>query len=916
MPTIYIDGKSFEVAEGRNLLHAALSLGLDVPYFCWHPALGSVGACRQCAVKQFLDESDTAGKIVMACMTPAVEGARFSIDDAEARAFRAQVIEWLMLNHPHDCPVCDEGGECHLQDMTLMTGHVYRRYRFRKRTFRNQDLGPFIHHEMNRCIECYRCVRFYRDYAGGRDLDVFAAHDHVYFGRHQDGPLESPFSGNLVEVCPTGVFTDKTLKRHYTRKWDLATAPSVCTHCSLGCNTLPGERYGTLRRVQNRYHHEVNGYFLCDRGRYGYEFVNSPRRLRRALVHAPGGRLEPLSAGAALERARTLLLAGARLIGIGSPRASLEANFALRSLVGPECFSNGMSRAEAALVRRGLELLEEGPARSPSLADAERATAVLVLGEDLLATGPRLALALRQAALQEPRQAAAALGIPLWLDASVRDAVQEKKGPFFLATATRTGLEDLATEAFHGPPAELARLGFAVAHALDPRQPEPPALAREVSELAARIARALSEAARPLVVAGTSLGSLPLLEAAGAVAAALSRPRCPAALALVTPEANSLGAALLGSSGIEGAFAAVEAGAVDAAVILENDIGRRAPAREVAAFFARLAHVIAIDSVETDTVRRAALALPAASFAEADGTFVSSEGRAQRFFQVFAAPGDVEESWRWLRDLMLVRGRAEGLPLAEVEGWHGLDDLLASLARSVPRLAAVRDAAPPASFRRAGRSIPRQPHRYSGRTALHAGETVHEPKPPSDPDAPLAFSMEGFPGRVPSALLPRYWAGGWNSVQALNKFQSEVGGPLEEPWSGVRLLEPAAPESAGSAPRVLPDEALARFEPRRGEWLLLPIHHLFGSEELSLLAPAVAARAPVPYVALHPDDAAAIGLAAQDEALLALDGAERRLPVELREDVARGTAGLPAGLPELAGVELPAWSRLSAGGRR
>ena len=109
---------------GENLLHACLSLGLDLPYFCWHPALGSVGACRQCAVKQFRDENDTRGKLVMACMTPAADGTRISIDDPEASEFRAGVIEWLMVNHPHDCPVCDEGGECHLQDMTVMTGHT------------------------------------------------------------------------------------------------------------------------------------------------------------------------------------------------------------------------------------------------------------------------------------------------------------------------------------------------------------------------------------------------------------------------------------------------------------------------------------------------------------------------------------------------------------------------------------------------------------------------------------------------------------------------------------------------------------------------------------------------------------------------------------------------------------------------
>ena len=168
--TIYVEGKPHQVEEGKNLLDACLSLGYDIPYFCWHPAMHSVGACRQCAVKQFRDEKDTRGRIVMSCMTPAADGTRISINDPEAVKFRASVIEWLMTNHPHDCPVCDEGGECHLQDMTVMTGHSYRRFRSRKRTHRNQYLGPFVNHEMNRCIACYRCVRFYNDYAGGEGL--------------------------------------------------------------------------------------------------------------------------------------------------------------------------------------------------------------------------------------------------------------------------------------------------------------------------------------------------------------------------------------------------------------------------------------------------------------------------------------------------------------------------------------------------------------------------------------------------------------------------------------------------------------------------------------------------------------------------------------------------------------------------
>ena len=211
-------------------------------------------------------------------------------------------------------------------------------------------------------------------------------HNHVYFGRHEDGVLESEFSGNLVEVCPTGVFTDKTFKHHYTRKWDLQTAPSVCVHCGLGCNTIPGERYGVLRRIRNRYNHEVNGYFLCDRGRFGYEFVNSPRRIRRATVAPAEGRpLRPVMREDAISIRRPSGCGTAeRVIGIGSPRASLEANFALRTLVGAERFCSGMSERDGRDMAAVLRILRSGPARSPSLAQiAEPPMRSSSLGEDV-----------------------------------------------------------------------------------------------------------------------------------------------------------------------------------------------------------------------------------------------------------------------------------------------------------------------------------------------------------------------------------------------------------------------------------------------------------------------------------------------------------------------------------------------------
>jgi NADH-quinone oxidoreductase subunit G len=896
-------GEPHEVEEGQNLLQACLSLGFNLPYFCWHPAMGSVGACRQCAVKQFKDEKDTHGKIVMACMTPVQDGTRISIDDPEVREFRASVIEWLMINHPHDCPVCDEGGECHLQDMTVMTGHNYRRHRFRKRTHRNQDLGTFIHHEMNRCIQCYRCLRFYCDVAGGRDFNVFACHDHVYYGRHRDGILENEFSGNLVEICPTGVFTDKSLKQHYTRKWDLQTAPSVCVHCAVGCNTVPGERYGVLRRVRNRYHHEVNGYFLCDRGRYGYEFVNSQQRILRPLVRGQGGEgLTPVTREAALDRAASILRAGGGVIGIGSPRASLEANFALREWVGADRFHLGLSEKEHLLLEETLKILQNGPAPAASLRDAARADAVLVLGEDVTNTAPMLALALRRRIPSDALERADELHIEPWQDAALREVIQGKKAPLFIAATGPTRLDDAATGLCRAAPDELARLGFAVAAALADGPARVPDLAEDQVRTVEEIAQALKSARRPLIVSGSGCGTVSVIQAAANVAWALCAGGREARLAFALPECNTLGLGLLGGKRLDEAFRAVRQGEADTLIILENDLYRRVEASVLEGTLSAARHVIVIDHLESPTCGKGDVVLPAATFAEATGTLVSQEGRAQRFFQVFTREGDIQASWRWLRDLMSASGRSGVRP------WGGVDDLLSAMAETVPVLAPAAEVAPPASFRVLGKKIPRQPHRYTGRTAMRANISVHEPKPPQDPDSALAFSMEGYEGRPPGSLTPRFWEPGWNSVQALNKFQSEVGGPLRGGDPGRRLIEPPQGQAAPYF-----REAPGPFAAEDGTWLVVPLYHIFGSEELSVHTRAIAQRAPGPYLAMNSQDAQSLKAAEGDVIELAFGKTVHRLPVLSVRSLPRGLAGIPVGLPGLEGLNLPAWGRIHPG---
>ena len=899
MATIFVDGRSYDVDGSDNLLRACLSLGLDIPYFCWHPALGSVGACRACAVKQYANADDKRGRIVMSCMTPSTDNTFISIDDDEAKAFRKSVVEWLMTNHPHDCPVCEEGGHCHLQDMTVMTGHNKRRYRFTKRTHQNQDLGPFINHEMNRCIACYRCDRYYKDYAGGQDFGVYGAHDNLYFGRETDGVFESEFSGNLIEVCPTGVFTDRTHSDRYNRKWDMQFAPSVCQQCSVGCNISPGERYGELRRIENRYHGEINHYFLCDRGRFGHGYVNRKDRPRQPW-HILGETKKLLTVDEALDSAASALRGCKRVIGIGSPRASLEANFALRQCVGEANFFTGINGAEQALIQLVQQILEKTPARIPALREMEEADAVFVLGEDVTQTAPRVALALRQAVKNKGLQLAADNKISHWQAAGVKDVAQTEKSPLFITSFADTRLDDIAEQCWKAPADDMARLGFAVAHLLDAEAPAVDGLTQEERVLASRIAEALLSAKHPLLVSGTGAGSAAVIEATANIALALCKKGVSVALAFCLPEVNSLGVAMLGGASLDAGLSALSSGEADGVVIVENDIFRRADTAFVDSALSRTKVIVTVDHQQTQTVAKSHFVLPAASFAEGDGTMISMEGRAQRYFQVYDPnyydPDClINESWRWLYALHTTLER-------RMACWTQFDDITEECAQAIPSLARILEASPNASYRVKGLKIARAPRRYSGRTAMRANLSVHEPRSSQDSDSALAFSMEGYMGpNEDASYVPFAWAPGWNSPQAWTKFQDEVGGHLRSGDSGVRLIEPDE-NSAQQYFSDIPDP----FVVQSGYWQVQPLYHIFGSDELSTQAPAVQSMLTGAYVALCAEDASKIGVKENSNVRVILGDRTLSLRLKVNNSLRAGCVGLSAGtsgMPPLLGIK-------------
>ena len=781
-----------------------------------------------------------------------------------------------------------------------MTGHSFRRYRFTKRTHRNQDLGPFISHEMNRCIACYRCVRYYKDYADGTDLGVYGAHDNVYFGRPEDGTLESEFSGNLVEICPTGVFTDKTHSERYNRKWDMQFAPSICQQCSIGCNISPGERYGELRRIENRYNGTVNHYFLCDRGRFGYGYVNLKDRPRQP-VQRRGDDFITLNAEQAMQGAADILRQSKKVIGIGSPRASVESNFALRELVGEENFYTGIAHGEQERLQLALKVLREGGIYTPALREIESYDAVLVLGEDVTQTGARVALAVRQAVKGKAREMAAAQKVADWQIAAILNIGQRAKHPLFVTNVDDTRLDDIAAWTYRAPVEDQARLGFAIAHALDNSAPAVDGIEPELQSKIDVIVQALAGAKKPLIISGTNAGSAEVIQAAANVAKALKGRGADVGITMIARSVNSMGLGIMGGGSLEEALTELETGRADAVVVLENDLHRHASATRVNAALAKAPLVMVVDHQRTAIMENAHLVLSAASFAESDGTVINNEGRAQRFFQVYdPAYYDSQtvmlESWRWLHSL-------HSTLLSREVDWTQLDHVIDAVVAKIPELAGIKDAAPDATFRIRGQKLAREPHRYSGRTAMRANISVHEPRQPQDIDTMFTFSMEG--NNQPTAnrsQVPFAWAPGWNSPQAWNKFQDEVGGKLRFGDPGVRLFETS--ENGLDYFTSVP----ARFQPQDGKWRIAPYYHLFGSDELSQRAPVFQSRMPQPYIKLNPADAAKLGVNAGTRVSFSYDGNTVTLPVEIAEGLTAGQVGLPMGMsgiaPVLAGAHL------------
>lgn len=620
MPKLIIDEQEVEVPEGTKVIDAAEKLGIVIPRFCYHPALGSVGACRVCAVK-FL-QGPFKG-VQMSCMIDASDGMVVSTTDEEAVDFRKYVIEWLMLNHPHDCPVCDEGGHCLLQDLTIAGGHGIRRFQGKKRTFRDQYLGPLIQHEMNRCIQCYRCSRFYQEFAGYRDLGVMQIGSRVYFGRYTEGTLESPFAGNLTDICPTGVYTDKP-SRFIGRRWDYERSPSICINCSLGCHTMVSARYRQIVRQEARFSETVNGHFICDRGRYGFFYTGQEGRPRHSRVDGKKVSWEQALQAASERLHRICRESGPAAVAcVGSARSSMETQAALKRLCqikdwqGPVYWIDHDNEMN---VKTAVSELD--PDLWVSLRDLEKADYVLAIGVDPINEAPMLAMAIRQArrkgakvAIVDPRP------IHLPFDFSHVPIIPDAMG-FWLTFLLKNMFAPDSSEA---PGSEIGEdTGGTVSEDFalfwDPDQ---------MKEVEKDLGRSL----RPMIICGTEIVPKTVPGMAADLARHLRLLKKASGLFYLFNEANTFGAALLSDVEIsfEKILAGIENNSIRALVVVESDPYLNFPNKlRLEQALERLDALVVLDYLDSPAVRAADVFLPTMTLYEAGGIYINQEGRAQK----------------------------------------------------------------------------------------------------------------------------------------------------------------------------------------------------------------------------------------------------------------------------------------------
>jgi NADH-quinone oxidoreductase subunit G len=422
--TFTVDGREVEAPAGTLLADAAKLGDVDIPVFCYEPKLGApVGACRMCLV-----EVEGIPKLQTACSTPVRDGMVVDTQSPRVKAAQESIVEFLLLNHPLDCPVCDKGGECPLQDISFGWGRGESRFAEPKRHFQKPvELSPLIAIDRERCILCYRCVRFSQEVAEDYQLVLHERGADTFVGTFDGHPYVAPFSGNIMELCPVGALTSQAY-RFRARPWDIEQSGSVCTLCPGQCNVSYSVRDDRVVRVLNRQNDEVDDGWLCDRGRFAYQSSYVDERVQGPLVRE-GGQLVPASWDRALSTAARILgTAEGRVGALAGGSASNEDGWLLRRLMTEVVGSRDFDSRPAGVLSAGLQAALDAPEAQATVSDLEWADAVLVLDTEPVDDMPVLDLRLRKGMRRHGVRLAVATSRPSALDPGAELSVRFAPG--------------------------------------------------------------------------------------------------------------------------------------------------------------------------------------------------------------------------------------------------------------------------------------------------------------------------------------------------------------------------------------------------------------------------------------------------------------------------------------------------------
>jgi NADH-quinone oxidoreductase subunit G len=679
--TFTIDGREVQVPENTMLVDAAKHGDIEIPVFCYEPKLGHpVGACRMCLV-----EIEGIPKLQTGCSTPVKDGMVVYTQTDRVKTAQQSVVEFLLINHPLDCPVCDKGGECPLQDITFGWGGGISRFIEPKRHFvKPLELSPLIAIDRERCILCYRCVRFSQEVAEDYQLVLLERGAHSYVSTFDGHPYVAPFSGNIVELCPVGALTSRPY-RFRARPWDIEGAGSVCTLCPAQCNVTITVRDERALRVLQRDNVEVDDGWLCDKGRFAYQSFHVDERIIEPMVR-DGGQLRTVSWERALEAAAAGLgRAGANTGAIVGGQATNEEGFLLSRLLREGLGSPHLDSRRAGSLPLELHRALGDPGLQAKVSDLEFAHAVLVLDAEPVNDAPILDLRLRKGARLRGLKLAVASPHASSLDGSAALSVRYAVGAggafaaaLSAALAGTADVEELARQA-GAEPDDVRKLATLLKGEDGEGSEEAPP--REVVVLwgerltagatGAAGAQALLELASNLGVAGVDGAGLLELPAASNGRGLRE--------AGVLPNAGP-GLSASGEQSARDTRAIAEGladGELAALYLLQCDPLRELSDRELwERALAGASTVIAQAAFLTEGLREhATVVFPAEAYPEKEGTIVHPDGRLQRLRPAIARPGQVRAGWQLIAELAL----RVGLDLDVLSGAMASRQLLAAV---------------------------------------------------------------------------------------------------------------------------------------------------------------------------------------------------------------------------------------------